>query len=181
MNQFQPPHDEFDAARIVVEVLKALPADEQARAIRWAQEKLGVIGSMSSPTDKESEVGSVPVLDSTSKRTHELTLALSDPTFLELRANVDKMLYVLGAAHALKPGLFEKVLLIQGRERRYFAKNSAEIERSGNSTQPRKIPNTEYWVMTNSPTPQKQDLLGRALRKLGFSENAVRDAVAAIV
>lgn len=181
MNQVQPPpHDEFDAARMVVEVLKTLPPDEQARAIRYAQEKLGVIGSLSSPTDQVPETRSASLLDRVSKATHELTPTLSDPVFMELRANVDKMLHLLGAAHALKPGVFEKVLLIQGRERRYFARTSAEIERSGTSTQPRKIPKTEYWVMTNSPTPQKQDLLGRALRKLGFSENAVREAVAAI-
>ena len=181
MNQFQPPHDEFDAARIVVDVLRSLQPDEQARAIRWAQEKLGVIDALSSSTDQVHETPSASVLGGTPKGgAHELTPTLNDPVFLELRASVDKMLYVLSAAHALKPGLFEKILLIQGRGRRYFAKSSAEIERSGNSTQPRNIPKTGYWVMTNSPTQQKQELLGRVLRKLGFSENAVRDAVAEI-
>jgi len=37
------PADEFDAARMVVEVLKNLTQDEQIRALRWAQEKLGMV------------------------------------------------------------------------------------------------------------------------------------------
>ncbi len=41
------PVDEFDAVRMVVEVLKTLKPDEQARVIRWAQEKLGIISSAS--------------------------------------------------------------------------------------------------------------------------------------
>lgn len=38
------PNDEFDAVRMVVEILKDLKADEQARVVRWAQEKLGFVG-----------------------------------------------------------------------------------------------------------------------------------------
>ena len=38
------PKDEYDAVRIVVEVLKDLTAEEQARVIRYAQEKLGFAG-----------------------------------------------------------------------------------------------------------------------------------------
>lgn len=175
------PHDEFDAARIVVDVLRALQPDEQARAIRWAQEKLGVLGSAALPVDDGTGVvRSVSTPSNAAKTGHELVLALSDPAFAQHHAAVDKMLYILGAAYRLKPDAFEKVLLIQGRGRRYFAKSAMEIKNSGKSTQPRNIPGTEYWIMTNSPTPQKRDLLDRALRVLGFSQSAVKDAVASI-
>jgi negative regulator of replication initiation len=125
MNTSQPPHDEFDAARIVVDVLRNLQPDEQARAIRWAQEKLGVIGSSSLAADDTGAHRSASSADNAAKTGHELTLALNDPTFLQLHAAVDKMLYLLGAAHRLEPDAFEKVLLIQGRGRRYFAKYPA--------------------------------------------------------
>jgi negative modulator of initiation of replication len=176
MNTSQPPRDEFDAARIVVDVLRTLQPDEQARAIRWAQEKLGVIVSAADG----GGIRSVSAVDNAAKTRHELSLALNDPAFVQLHSAVDKMLHVFSAAYALKPDVFEKILLIQGRGRRYFAKSSMEIMKSGKSTQPRNIPGTEYWVMTNSPTPQKQDLLERVLRLLGFSQNAVKDAIAAI-
>jgi len=175
------PNDEFDAARIVVDVLKSLRPDEQARAIRWAQEKLGVIGSSSLAADDTGTQRSVSSADNAAKTRHELTGALNDPAFGQQHAAVDKMLYLLGVAYGIKPDAFEKVLLIQGRGRRYFAKSSMDIMKSGKSTQPRKIPGTEYWIMTNSPTPQKRNQLGRVLQLLGFSQNAVKDAVAAIV
>ena len=38
------PKDEFDAVRMVVEILKDLTSDEQARVVRYAQEKLGFAG-----------------------------------------------------------------------------------------------------------------------------------------
>jgi hypothetical protein len=39
------PADAFDAARMLVEVLKALKPDEQVKALRWAQESLGMDSS----------------------------------------------------------------------------------------------------------------------------------------
>ena len=38
------PKDEFDAVRMVVEILKDFSSDDQARVMRWAQEKLGFAG-----------------------------------------------------------------------------------------------------------------------------------------
>jgi negative modulator of initiation of replication len=176
------PHDEFDAARIVVDVLRSLQPDEQARAIRYAQEKLAVVRVPSPPaTGVDGVVGTSRAIAASAKVAHELTTALSDPEFRRLRSAVDKMLHLLGAAYRLRPEAFEKVVLpIRGRHRRYFGKSEAEVANSGSSTQPRNIPGTEIWVMTNSPTPQKQDMLEEALRLMGFSIDAIRDAVAAI-
>ena len=111
---------------------------------------------------------------------HELAAAMSDPKFLMQTAAVDKLLYFLGTAYSQKRTDFEKVLAIQGRDRKYFAKSREEIEESGNSTQPRNIPGTPYWIMTNSPTPQKRIMLRRAMKLLGYSESAVNAAASTI-
>jgi hypothetical protein len=37
-----PPPDEFEAARRIVEILRALKPEEQPRVIRWVQESLGI-------------------------------------------------------------------------------------------------------------------------------------------
>lgn len=149
-------------------MLEKLAPDAQARALRWAQEKLEAGTTLATSTD------------SVAADRHELAEVLRDPKFAHRHGVVNRMLDILAAAHDLKPGLFEKVLSIQGRNRRYFAKSEAEIASSGNSTQPRNIPGTDYWVMTNSPTTQKREMLKEALRVLGFSPHAVKDAVAAI-
>jgi negative modulator of initiation of replication len=75
---------------------------------------------------------------------------------------------------------FDKVLLIQGRNRAYFAMSEHEILKSGKSTQPREIEGTGFWVMTNSPTQQKQQMVREVLEKLDYSQTAVNAAVAVI-
>lgn len=163
--------DEFEAARRLVDVLKHLQPDEQARAMRWAQEKL-IDGAAIVPLSVASS--------GTARGGHELTAALKDPAFRRNHAAVDKLLYLLGAAQKLKPDAFEKILPVQGRRRCYIGKSEQEIEESGMSTQPRQIPGTTYWVMTNSPTGSKQELLGTVLQLLAFSQSAVKEAAAAI-
>lgn len=104
---------------------------------------------------------------------HEFSEVFNDPKFLWLHAAVDKFLYFLGQAYSKHPSEFEKVLAIQGRGRTYFATSSKEIEDSGQSTQPRNIPGSPYWVMTNSPTPQKRQMLREVLSILGYSETGI--------
>ena len=111
---------------------------------------------------------------------HELAAAISDPKFLMQTAAVDRFLYFLGVAFIQKRTDFEKVLMIQGRDRKYFAKSKEEVEKSGNSTQPRNVPGTPYWVMTNSPTIQKRQMLRDALKLLGYSEAAINAAESTI-
>lgn len=106
---------------------------------------------------------------------HELAKVLEN-SGLKFKSAVDKFLFILGEAYKKKPDTFDKILTIQGRGRKYFATNKSEIEDSGNSTQPKQIPGTPYWVMTNSPTPQKATMLRQALEATGFSKQAAQAA-----
>ncbi len=90
------------------------------------------------------------------------------------------MLRIFREAHSQKRKEFDKVLSIQGRNRAYFATSEKDILKSGNSTQPREIEGTGYWVMTNSPTHQKQLMVRDVLAVLGYSEPAIRAAVSVI-
>jgi negative modulator of initiation of replication len=104
---------------------------------------------------------------------HELSEALEDPKFTTLKTSVDRLLYILGVVYDQKRSRFGKVLSVRGRNRLYYAKTRQEIERSGNSTQPKRIPGSPYWVMTNSPTGQKKTMLSDTLTVLGYSHNAI--------
>ncbi|MGH8746750.1 MAG: hypothetical protein ACREUK_09695 [Burkholderiales bacterium] len=111
---------------------------------------------------------------------HELGAAMADSKFLMQTAAVDRFLYFLGVAYTQKRSDYEKVLAIQGRDRKYFAKSKEDVEKSGNSTQPRNIPGTSYWVMTNSPTSQKRQMLRNALKLLDYSDAAISAATSTI-
>jgi len=108
---------------------------------------------------------------------HELAEVLESSKIKHARGVVGRFLEILAAAYTQKKENFEIVLAIQGRGRIYFAKSKKEIEASGNSTQPRQIPDAPYWVMTNSPTAQKKVMLREVLEGLGYSHEAVRAAV----
>jgi negative modulator of initiation of replication len=111
---------------------------------------------------------------------HELALLLSQSMFSSSTTAVARMLRIFKEAHSQKQQEFEKVLSIHGRNRAYFAKSEQEILKSGKSTQPREIEGTGFWVMTNSPTQQKQQMVREVLEVLGYSQAATNAAVSVI-
>ena len=110
---------------------------------------------------------------------HELVKVLENPA-VKFKPGVEKFLYILGEASKIKPDSFEKILSIQGRGRKYFAASRSEIESSGNSTQPKQIPGTRYWAMTNSPTSQKAMIMRQVLEAVGFTREAALAAARAV-
>ena len=119
-------------------------------------------------TPPPSQPGPEPEPASAPAPPHELQSLLAGADFKYL-APLHKFLAILGWAFEEKPDEFEKVLSVRGRDRVYFARTEQEIARSGNSTQPKPIPGSPYWVMTNSPTRQKADMIRQVLKLLGFS------------
>ena len=77
------------------------------------------------------------------------------------------MLSVLARVHKKQ---FNKVLDIKGRNRLYFATSAEALSEAGSSTNPKQIPNTSFWVITNSNTTRKKMMLTETAIKLGYSE-----------
>lgn len=121
-----------------------------------------------------------PKAQAASYRAHELAALLEEPMFSRSTPAVTRMLRVLQEAHTQKGSDFRKILKVQGRNRTYFATSKQDILASGQSTQPREIDGTGYWVLTNSPTYQKQQMVRDVLRELNYSDAAVKAAVKAI-
>jgi negative modulator of initiation of replication len=69
---------------------------------------------------------------------------------------------------------------VTGTSRRYFAESREEIARSGDSTNPQRIPDSPYWALTNSPSRQKQDTLRRVLRVLKYDPEAAKQVLKSI-
>lgn len=107
---------------------------------------------------------------------HELSEVLEGLRLKLATTAVEKFLIILSEAFKMRPKDFPNILEVRGRDRIYFATNRSCIVERGQSTQPKQIPGTEYWVMTNSPTSQKASMLFDALRAIGFSEDACREA-----
>ena len=83
---------------------------------------------------------------------------------------VGRFLFILSALARAHKKHFTKVLDIKGRNRLYFARSAEALSEAGSSTNPKPIPNTEFWVITNSNTTRKKMMLTETAIKLGYSE-----------
>jgi negative modulator of initiation of replication len=83
---------------------------------------------------------------------------------------VGRFLIILSALARAHKGHFAKVLDIKGRNRVYFGRKEADLLEAGSSTNPKPIPNSEFWVITNSNTTRKKMMLTEAALKLGYSQ-----------
>lgn len=102
---------------------------------------------------------------------------LNSPTYLVRGSAVEKFLSILSWLHSENRDKFEKVLLLNGRKRRYFAKTSTELDASGNSVMPKPVPNSPFWVITNSPTQLKKQMVEDVMRMLGYDSLSTRAVV----
>ncbi|TRX56584.1 replication initiation negative regulator SeqA [Thalassomonas sp. M1454] len=94
------------------------------------------------------------------------------------RGAVGRFLLILSNLYRVHPNQFSAVLDIRGRDRLYFAESENELLENGHSTKPKQIPETNYWVTTNSNTTRKKLMLTDVANVLGYtSEEAeiIRD------
>ncbi|WP_337843523.1 replication initiation negative regulator SeqA [Rheinheimera sp.] len=82
---------------------------------------------------------------------------------------VGRFLFILSALARAHKKEFAKVLDIKGRNRLYFARSEHELQEAGSSTNPKSIPNTDFWVITNSNTTRKKMMLTEVATTLGYN------------
>lgn len=86
------------------------------------------------------------------------------------RGAVGRFLLILAALYRAHPRQFSVVTEICGRDRLYFAHSENELAASGSSTKPKQIPESPFWVMTNSNTTRKKMMLTKAATSLGYNQ-----------
>jgi negative modulator of initiation of replication len=83
---------------------------------------------------------------------------------------VDRFLALLSCIYRLNEKNFDHVLRISGRSRKYFALSESELLASGKSVNPKRIPETKYWVVTNNDTPTKLEIILNVLNETGWKD-----------
>lgn len=86
------------------------------------------------------------------------------------KGKVGRFLYLLSVLYQCHTDQFDNVLRIRGRNRLYFATCEKELKASGNSTNPKEVPGSGYWVITNSNTSKKKTMLKHAALELGYTK-----------
>lgn len=91
------------------------------------------------------------------------------------RGAVGRFLLILAALHRVHAKNFTAVCQIRGRDRLYFAASEEELTASGSSTKPRQIPDSPFWVITNSNTTRKKMMLTEVARALGYNAQDIEN------
>ena len=116
------------------------------------------------PEPQKSEL-SGKVVDATS-----LFSLLNEEQFKQPMSKVERFLMMLGALHQTHPQRFDTVLEIKGKGRLYFAQSKDALLKSGSSTNPKAIPDSSFWVVTNNNTDKKCTMLLKTAEVLGYSD-----------
>jgi negative modulator of initiation of replication len=98
---------------------------------------------------------------------------MDSPAFRSCVTNVQRFLFILAWAHRQNPGEFETIIAIEGRSRKYFATDPKVLLTSGASVNPRQIPDSPFWVVTNSSTAKKCEMLASVFQLLGYDPEDV--------
>ncbi|MCF2949698.1 replication initiation negative regulator SeqA [Paraglaciecola aquimarina] len=90
---------------------------------------------------------------------------------------VERWLLVLSVIYKHHTSAFAKVLGMSGRNRTYFATDKDTLLETGSSTNPKNVPGSEYWVITNNNTVKKINMLKEVAQVLGFNEQEVTQLI----
>lgn len=103
---------------------------------------------------------------------------INDKALANYTKRVDQFLFILSELHDLHKSEFSKVEEIKGKNRVYFATSKEALLSTGSSTNPKQIPNSDYWVVTNNNTAKKVAMLKQVVETLGYSDDAVGAIIA---
>jgi len=90
---------------------------------------------------------------------------------------VERWLLVLSIIHKHNSQQFAKVLGMSGRNRTYFATDKDTLLATGSSTNPKNVPGSNYWVITNNNTLKKINMLKNVAEQVGFTGSEVEQLI----
>lgn len=109
-------------------------------------------------TKQQTEHAAVPARNQTQINVIDEDF-LDHQTLAQQKGVIGRFLYILAALYRKSPQRFAQVLEIRGRNRLYFATSKEDLLAAGSSTNPKQIPGTTYWVISNTNTTKKRAIL----------------------
>ncbi|KEA51937.1 MULTISPECIES: replication initiation negative regulator SeqA [Mangrovibacter] len=95
-------------------------------------------------------------------------LLLSDE-YAEQKKAVNRFMLVLSTLYSLDSSTFAQATeSLHGRTRVYFAINEQTLLKNGNQTKPKQVPDTPYWVITNTNTGRKRSMVEHIMQSMQF-------------
>jgi negative modulator of initiation of replication len=93
---------------------------------------------------------------------------LKRPELFRHMNNSQRFLFILSWAFRKHEKDFAKVISIEGNRRKYFAHDPEALLKSGSSVNPRQIPDSPFWVITNNSTAKKCEMISDVFQMLNY-------------
>ena len=101
----------------------------------------------------------------------KLEALLNSEAFKQENKAVIRFLNILTILYRTNPeGFALATESLQGRTRVYFARDEGTLLMTGNHTKPKQIPDTPYWVITNTNSGRKMLMLEGAMQSMHLPE-----------
>ncbi|MGY3928647.1 replication initiation negative regulator SeqA [Aeromonas simiae] len=94
--------------------------------------------------------------------------------------SIQRFMLVLGTLYQEDAAAFTQATEIKGRKRMYFSRDPDALRASGSTTKPKPVPGTPFWVITNTNTSRKQNIVAQLMSSMGYDEALVAQVCAAI-
>ncbi|MBN6077046.1 replication initiation negative regulator SeqA [Aggregatibacter actinomycetemcomitans] len=108
------------------------------------------------------------------KTISKLEILLHSEKFKQETKAVIRFLAILTTLYRTNPeGFALATESLQGRTRVYFARDEGTLLMAGNHTKPKQIPDTPYWVITNTNSGRKMLMLEGAMQSMHLPESLI--------
>lgn len=100
------------------------------------------------------------------------SLLISDE-FASQEKAIGRFMLVLTTLYRIDSQAFTDATAIKGRTRVYFADSEEKLLNSGKTTKPKAIPDTPFWVITNTNTDRKRQMIEQLMQKMQFTQDII--------
>jgi len=94
--------------------------------------------------------------------------------------SINRFMQVLSTLYRDDPVGFTQATEIKGRKRVYFSRDPEALRASGSTTKPKPVPETPFWVITNTNTSRKQNMVAQLMASMGYDDEVIAQVCGAI-
>ncbi len=114
-----------------------------------------------------------PLISPTERDTPDALLSLMENDGLnQFDSSIERLIHVLGVLYQIDADGFQRAADIRGRKRSYFALTEEALLATGKTTKPKPVTGTPFWIVSNTNTGRKRNILAQLMHSMGFDEAA---------
>lgn len=126
------------------------------------------------PTETPTLAKKVKKIKAQPQLKQEVENLIQSPEFQQQTKGVRRFLEILTVLHRVNPKAFAKAVEpLRGHTRTYFATDEQTLLNTGNHTKPKQIPDSPFWVVTNTNRQRKMLILEKTMREMQLPESLI--------